>query len=200
MERFGRVVPVLFFAVGDELFREGGTGRAADDILEEPPEVVEAHGAGDGRGDEENGDDSDADYLPCSARVVAFRGHGQDGCCSKGGLEGGGLGRRGGARGPLLLGGVEGRLRRVARDAGGGLEGVECGVGGGQGGAVAGEQAENIALGEGERRECEDEDETWYFEYERENKTAKEESDKPAGDLMEPSRIIGNKRRIILVV
>lgn len=42
-------------------------GGATDDILEESPKTVEEHGAGDGCGDKEDGNDSDSDYLPCLA-------------------------------------------------------------------------------------------------------------------------------------
>ena len=84
-------------------------GRATNGVLEESPKTVEEHGTGDGCGDEEDGNDSDANYLPCFARViggVAFRGGWQDGRGrGRGGLDDdglGGVGWRGGRRRPLF--------------------------------------------------------------------------------------------------
>ena len=110
-------VAALLFAVRDELLRDKGTRGAAEGVLDESPKTVEEHGAGDGRGDKENGDDSDANYLPCLARVVggvALRGRRQDGRCRGNGDPGcgggfGGVGPCGGRGRGLLCGGCEGR-------------------------------------------------------------------------------------------
>lgn len=78
MERLGfAVVPVgegrrpdvvaLLFAVSDEFLGHRRTGGAAGDVLEESPKTVEEQGKGNRCSDKEDGDDNDADYLPCFA-------------------------------------------------------------------------------------------------------------------------------------
>jgi hypothetical protein len=135
--REGPGVPALLFAVRDEFLRGKGVGCATDDVLEESPKTVEEHGAGDGYGDEENGHDSDANYLPSFARVigdVAFRGRRQDGrrrCY--GGLDGGGfggVGRRSGRRRPLFCRGPGrcGGCRGTHGRPGEGVEERACGI------------------------------------------------------------------------
>ena len=156
--REGPGVPALLFAVRDEFLRGKGVGRATDDVLEESPKTVEEHGAGDGYGDKEDGDDSDANYLPCFARVIgdmAFRGHWQDGRCrGYGGLDGGGfggVGRWSGCRRPLFCRRCGG-YRRTRERPGEGLEGVASGIRREQGAgcaAVAAEQADDVSLGVG---------------------------------------------------